>query len=102
MTLITLGAVAVIWGLVRGNDAGWSSSEVIGSFVARVFLIGGFAVWELRTPVPLYLRTSLEVSRWSPPTQGFLMVAGPDARPRLGVRLRRQGRGGRKLHLLPS
>ena len=32
--LITLAAVGVVWGLVRGNQAGWDSAEVLGSLVA--------------------------------------------------------------------
>jgi EmrB/QacA subfamily drug resistance transporter len=34
VALITLGALGVVWGLVRGNEAGWGSPEVLISFVA--------------------------------------------------------------------
>jgi EmrB/QacA subfamily drug resistance transporter len=53
VALITLGALALIWGLVRGNDAGWSSAEVVGAFLAGALLVVGFAFWELRTPAAL-------------------------------------------------
>jgi predicted MFS family arabinose efflux permease len=38
---------------VRGNPAGWSSPEVIGSAVAGVALLGAFLRWELRTDEPM-------------------------------------------------
>src|SRR6266516_5366744 len=31
LALVTSGALGTVWGLVRGNQAGWSSAEVIGS-----------------------------------------------------------------------
>src|SRR5215216_7147757 len=31
LALITGGALGLVWGLVRGNQAGWSSPEVIGT-----------------------------------------------------------------------
>jgi EmrB/QacA subfamily drug resistance transporter len=32
--LVTAGALGVVWGLVRGNDAGWGSGEVVGALAA--------------------------------------------------------------------
>lgn len=46
--LVTLAALGVVWGLVRGNDAGWGSAEVLGSFVAGVLLLGAFVVLQRR------------------------------------------------------
>jgi MFS family permease len=43
----------VVWGLVRGNPAGWGSLEVIGSLVAGVLLGAAFVAWELRTRDPM-------------------------------------------------
>lgn len=53
VVLITAGAFGLTWGLVRGNTAGWSSGEVIGSFVVGALLIAAFAFWETRTSSPL-------------------------------------------------
>jgi len=47
------GILALVFGIVRGNDAGWSSFEVVGSLVAGVVLIVGFLLWEFRSPSPL-------------------------------------------------
>lgn len=38
--LVTAGALGVVWGLVRGNDAGWGSGEVVGALAAgTIFLV---------------------------------------------------------------
>jgi EmrB/QacA subfamily drug resistance transporter len=50
---VTLGALGVVWGLVRGNAAGWGSAEVVGALVLGVGLVVAFVVWEQRTPAPM-------------------------------------------------
>src|SRR5579859_4288621 len=52
--LIISGAVlGAVWGLVRGNSAGWSSLEVIVPLVGGFLLALAFIVWELRAHVPM-------------------------------------------------
>jgi predicted MFS family arabinose efflux permease len=53
LTLVTLGAIGVVWGLVRGNQVGWGSVEVLASLSAGVLLIMGFIRWELRAREPM-------------------------------------------------
>jgi EmrB/QacA subfamily drug resistance transporter len=53
LVLVTCAAFGVVWGLVRGNPAGWASAEVVGSFVAGVLLAAAFVAWELRTRDPM-------------------------------------------------
>jgi EmrB/QacA subfamily drug resistance transporter len=53
LVLITISAVGVVWGLVRGNQAGWSSAEVVGSLAAGVVLLGAFLWWEARARAPM-------------------------------------------------
>jgi EmrB/QacA subfamily drug resistance transporter len=51
--LVTLGAFGIVWGLVRGNAAGWSSAEVLAALVLGVALVIGFVLWERRTQAPM-------------------------------------------------
>ncbi|MBW4032681.1 MAG: DHA2 family efflux MFS transporter permease subunit [Acidobacteria bacterium] len=51
--LAGLGVLAVVFGIVRGNPAGWDSAQVIGSLAAGAVLLAGFILWELRTSAPL-------------------------------------------------
>jgi EmrB/QacA subfamily drug resistance transporter len=53
VVLVTLGAFGIVWGLVRGNAAGWSSAEVLAALVLGVLLVIAFVLWERRTTAPM-------------------------------------------------
>ena len=53
LVLVTGGALGIVWGLVRGNVAGWESVEVIASLAAGVLLVAAFVAWELRAREPM-------------------------------------------------
>ena len=53
LALVTCAAFGAVWGLVRGNPAGWGSPEVVGSLLAGVLLAAAFVAWELRTREPM-------------------------------------------------
>jgi EmrB/QacA subfamily drug resistance transporter len=53
LVLISGAAFAIVWGLVRGNAAGWDSLEVVGAFAAGLALVAGFVARELRVPEPM-------------------------------------------------
>jgi EmrB/QacA subfamily drug resistance transporter len=46
-------ALGLVWGLVRGNSAGWGSLEVMATLAAGFLLAIAFVVWELRTREPM-------------------------------------------------
>ncbi|MFC6357341.1 DHA2 family efflux MFS transporter permease subunit [Luethyella okanaganae] len=48
-----LGVLGLVYGIVRGNDAGWTSAEVLGALIGGGVLLGAFLVWETRTDAPL-------------------------------------------------
>ena len=47
------GVLALVYGIVRGNPAGWGSIEVLGSLLAGAVLLVAFVVWEGRASAPL-------------------------------------------------
>ncbi len=51
--LISAAAFGIVWGLVRGNAAGWGSPEVVGALAAGVLLVAAFIAWERRAPEPM-------------------------------------------------
>ena len=51
--LAGLGVLGIVFGIVRGNPAGWDSAEVLGSLIAGTVLLVAFFVWELRHSAPL-------------------------------------------------
>jgi EmrB/QacA subfamily drug resistance transporter len=53
LALSGLGLTGIVWGLVRGNQVGWSSTEIVGSLAAGVALLALFVAWELRAAAPM-------------------------------------------------
>jgi EmrB/QacA subfamily drug resistance transporter len=53
VVLVTAGVFGIVWGLVRGNAAGWSSAEVLAALVLGVALVIAFVLWERRTKAPM-------------------------------------------------
>jgi EmrB/QacA subfamily drug resistance transporter len=47
------GLLAVVWGLVRANELGWTSPTIVGSFAVGAILLAGFIAWEARSPEPM-------------------------------------------------
>ncbi|MEU6667463.1 MFS transporter [Streptomyces sp. NPDC046727] len=50
---VTAGATLLVFALVEGPESGWTSPEVIGSFVAAVVFLIAFAAIESRSQDPL-------------------------------------------------
>jgi EmrB/QacA subfamily drug resistance transporter len=46
-------ALAIMWGLLRGNISGWTGGEVLSAFVAGVLFATLFVVRELRAHAPM-------------------------------------------------
>jgi EmrB/QacA subfamily drug resistance transporter len=53
LVLVIGAALGVAWALMRGNDVGWASVEVVMSLSAGLWLSVAFVVWELRAPEPM-------------------------------------------------
>ena len=53
LALITAGAFGLVWGLVRGNVAGWDSFEVVAMLAGGALLVAAFVAWELRAREPM-------------------------------------------------
>ena len=51
--LVAGGALGVVWGLVRGNSAGWGSAEVVAALAVGAALLTAFVAWELRAREPM-------------------------------------------------
>src|SRR5437899_11125251 len=57
--LMSAGAIAIIWGLIRAGDVGWGRGQVIVSLVVGVVLVAGFLAWERRATDPMLPLTLL-------------------------------------------
>jgi EmrB/QacA subfamily drug resistance transporter len=47
------GLLALVFGIVRGRDLGWTSPAILGTLAAAVVLLGAFVAFEARTSEPM-------------------------------------------------
>jgi EmrB/QacA subfamily drug resistance transporter len=53
LTIVAAAALALLWGLLRGNVSGWTSAEVLSALAAGLLLAVAFVAWELHARVPM-------------------------------------------------
>jgi EmrB/QacA subfamily drug resistance transporter len=53
LVLVSAGLLGIVWGLVRGNQVGWASPEIVGALAGGTALVAAFVLWELRTAAPM-------------------------------------------------
>ena len=51
--LVSGGATAAVWGLIRVGDEGWQSVSALSLLAVGLVLIAGFVAWELRASQPM-------------------------------------------------
>lgn len=51
--LVSAAAFGLLWGLIKGNDSGWASAEVVAALAAGALMLVLFVGWELRADAPL-------------------------------------------------
>ncbi len=51
--LVSGGLLALVWGLVRGNELGWTNPEIVLSLGLGIMLLAIFVGWEARTAEPM-------------------------------------------------
>ena len=51
--LVSAGMFGIVWGLVRGNEQGWTSPEILAALSLGAALVAAFVAWELRAPSPM-------------------------------------------------
>jgi EmrB/QacA subfamily drug resistance transporter len=53
VALVSTGVIGLVWALVRANDVGWSSLEILGTLLAGTILLVAFVAWEQHVPAPM-------------------------------------------------
>jgi EmrB/QacA subfamily drug resistance transporter len=53
LALVAASALALVWGLIRGNQMGWASGEVIGSLALGLLFAVAFVIFERRSDAPM-------------------------------------------------
>ena len=53
VVLASGGLLGIVWGLVRGNQVGWGSPEIVLALSAGAVVLGLFLLWETRAEAPM-------------------------------------------------
>jgi EmrB/QacA subfamily drug resistance transporter len=48
-----VGLLGLVYGIVRGNELGWTSTSILASLVAGAAFLAAFLAWEQRAPHPM-------------------------------------------------
>jgi EmrB/QacA subfamily drug resistance transporter len=77
LALAGAGFFGITWGLVRANNLGWSSPEVLGALVAGIVVVGLFLAWEHHASNPMLSLALFRRARFSAANgTAFFMYAG--------------------------
>ena len=53
LAIASAGLFAIVWGLVRANQQGWTSPEIVSTLAVGVMLVVAFVIYELRSRAPM-------------------------------------------------
>ncbi len=51
--LVSAGLFAIVWGLVRGNELGWTNTAIVAALGIGAVLVAAFVAWEARAAEPM-------------------------------------------------
>src|SRR6266436_6249525 len=78
--LVSLGALSLVWGLVRAADTGWSETMTLGALAVGVISLSAFLAWEARATDPMLpLRLFRSRPFLGANATGFLMIGSLSA-----------------------
>jgi EmrB/QacA subfamily drug resistance transporter len=51
--LVSLGLFGIVYGIIRGNTDGWTSTQILAALIGGSVLVLAFVLWELRAREPM-------------------------------------------------
>src|SRR4029077_13979441 len=51
--LISAGLLALVWGVINGNDRGWTDPSIVAAIAGGFALLAAFVIWESRVAHPM-------------------------------------------------
>lgn len=76
MVLIGITALGLVWGLIRGNEAGWISTEVVTAFAIGLAALVGFLLRERSAAAPMLPLSLFRSPRFTAGTAGIFFLWG--------------------------
>jgi EmrB/QacA subfamily drug resistance transporter len=53
LVLVSIGLLAVVWSVIKGEELGWTSPYIVGFMALGIIALVGFTLWERRAPAPM-------------------------------------------------
>jgi len=53
LALVSVGLLAVVWAVIKGEELGWTSPYIVGFMALGIIALIGFVFWERRAPAPM-------------------------------------------------
>jgi EmrB/QacA subfamily drug resistance transporter len=76
VALISVGVVGIVWGLVRADDTGWGSAEIVAALAAGAVLLCAFFAWESRVAEPMLPLRLLRVPAFAAGNATAFLMSG--------------------------
>jgi nitrate/nitrite transporter NarK len=76
VALVSAAVVSLVWGLVRANNVGWTSGEILGTLSAGTLLLAAFFAWESRAKAPLVPLGMLRVRAFAAGNATAFLMSG--------------------------
>ncbi len=76
LALVSAGAVAILWALVRASDIGWTSDGVLVALGLGVLLVILFVAWEARAKAPMIPLRLLAIGPFAAATGTAFLMTG--------------------------
>lgn len=77
VVLLGAGVLGIVWAVVRGEEAGWTSVEVLATGATGLALVAGFAAWQRRASHPLLPPRLLRVRGFAAGNVAVLLTVAP-------------------------
>jgi EmrB/QacA subfamily drug resistance transporter len=74
--LVSAGVVAIVWGLVRANQSGWSSPEIVTTLIVGAILLIAFFVWESVAAEPMLPLRMLRIRTFAGGNAATFLMSG--------------------------
>jgi EmrB/QacA subfamily drug resistance transporter len=73
-SLSIIGLLTLVYAIIEGPTAGWTSSKILGAFAVSAVVLATFAWWELKSSHPMLNLQVFENARFSAASLGIMLI----------------------------
>jgi EmrB/QacA subfamily drug resistance transporter len=76
LALVSIGAVAIVWGLIRAGDEGWAGTSALTLLGVGLASLAAFVIWEARATEPMVPLRLFRVRTFAAAVLAAFLVSG--------------------------